>query len=58
MLSNASQYAIRSMLYLAMYSNEEQKIGVRSMADALETPKPFLAKLLQRLSRDVLVTSL
>ena len=58
MLSNASQYAIRSMLYLAMYSNDEQKIGVKKMADALETPKPFLAKLLQRLSRDELVTSL
>ena len=58
MLSNASQYAIRSMLYLAMYSNDEQKIGVKKMADALETPKPFLAKLLQKLSRDELVTSL
>ena len=58
MLSNASQYAIRSILYLAMYSNDDQKIGVKKMADALETPKPFLAKLLQRLSRDQLVTSL
>ncbi len=58
MLSNASQYAIRSILYLAMYSNDDHKIGVKSMADALETPKPFLAKLLQRLSRDELVTSL
>lgn len=58
MLSNASQYAIRSILYLAMYSNNDQKIGVKKMADALETPKPFLAKLLQKLSRDELVTSL
>lgn len=58
MLSNASQYAIRSMLYLAMYSDADKKIGVKNMADALETPQPFLAKLLQRLSKDELVSSL
>ena len=57
MLSNASQYAIRAMLYLAMYSDENQKIGVKNIADALETPQPFLAKLLQRLSRDEIVSS-
>lgn len=57
MLSNASQYAIRSLLYLAMYTNEIKKIGVKKIAEDLETPQPFLAKLLQQLSKSKLVSS-
>ncbi|MDT0553770.1 RrF2 family transcriptional regulator [Urechidicola vernalis] len=57
MLSNACKYAIRSVLYLAIHSNESKKIGVKAIAEELETPQPFLAKLLQQLSRDNLVSS-
>ncbi|RLD23857.1 MAG: transcriptional regulator, partial [Bacteroidetes bacterium] len=45
MLSNACQYAIRSMLYLAMLSDESKIIGVKKIAEELEAPQPFLAKL-------------
>jgi len=57
MLSNACKYAIRSMLYLAMYTDETKKIGVKKIADELETPQPFLAKLLQQLTKSRLVSS-
>ena len=57
MLSNACKYAIRSILYLAINSSEENKIGVKTIAEELETPQPFLAKLLQQLTRDKLVSS-
>lgn len=57
MLSSASKYAIRSILYLAMYSDETNKIGVKKIAEELETPQPFLAKLLQQLTRNGLVSS-
>ncbi len=57
MLSNACQYAIRSILYLAIQSNEKNKIGVKKIAEELESPQPFLAKLLQQLSRKKLVSS-
>lgn len=57
MLSNACKYAIRSILYLAINSSEENKIGVKIIAEELETPQPFLAKLLQQLTRDKLVSS-
>ena len=57
MLSNACKYAIRSILYLAINSNESKKIGVKTIAEELETPQPFLAKLLQKLTRDKLVSS-
>jgi Rrf2 family protein len=58
MLSSANKYAIRSVLYLALYSNESKKIGVRKIADKIEAPQPFLAKLLQQLTKDQLVSSL
>jgi len=57
MLSNACKYAIRSILYLAINSKEDNKIGVKTIAEELETPQPFLAKLLQQLTRDRLVSS-
>ncbi|PWI30078.1 transcriptional regulator [Flavobacteriaceae bacterium LYZ1037] len=57
MLSNACQYAIRSIFYLGMCSDEKHKIGVKIISKELEVPQPFLAKLLQQLNRNNLVTS-
>jgi len=38
MLSNACQYAIRSVLYLSIHSNIKTRIGVKKVAEELETP--------------------
>ena len=58
MLSNACQYAIRSVLYLSIHSNDKKRIGVKKIAIELETPQPFLAKLLQLLAKSDLVSSI
>lgn len=57
MLTSACKYAIRSVLYLAINSNKNNKISVKTIAKALETPQPFLAKLLQQLTKDRLISS-
>ena len=57
MLTNACKYAIRSILYLAMHTNEQHKVGVKKIAEELESPQPFLAKLLQQLNKGKLVSS-
>ncbi|SNZ01459.1 transcriptional regulator, BadM/Rrf2 family [Flagellimonas pacifica] len=57
MLSNACKYGIRSILYLAMHAEKEEKIGVKNIAEALEAPQPFLAKLLVQLAKNKLVSS-
>lgn len=57
MLSNACQYAIRSVLYLSIHSNENEKIGAKHIAEELKTPLAFLAKLLQKLSKNKLISS-
>ncbi len=57
MLSTGCKYAIRSVLYLAINATEENKIGVREVADVLEVPFPFLAKLMQQLTKARIISS-
>ena len=40
MLSNACKYAIRSVLYLSIHATENEKFGVKLIAEKLETPQP------------------
>lgn len=57
MLSNSSKYAINAVLYIAVNASENQKIGVKEVADAIQIPSPFLAKLLQTLAKKNVITS-
>lgn len=57
MLSNACKYAILSTLYLAEHSNEERKISVKEIAENIDVPSPFLAKLFQQLVRGKIISS-
>ena len=58
MFSKACTYGIRAVLYLATFSGVDQKIGVSELAEILAIPRHFLAKILQQLGRDNLVSSL
>jgi len=51
MLSNTSKYAIRAVIYLALYSTKEKKVGIKEVSDKLDLPSPFLGKILQQLAR-------
>ena len=57
MLSRASKYAILSTLILAEHSNEKTKISVKKIADSIDVPSPFLAKLFQQLVRGNIISS-
>ncbi|MBT8183330.1 MAG: Rrf2 family transcriptional regulator [Eudoraea sp.] len=57
MLTNACKYAIRAVIYLALNSDEDKKLGARQIARELDVPQAFLAKLLQKLSSDNLISS-
>lgn len=58
MLSKASKYSINAVLYLAVASSEENKIGIKEVAEAIQAPAAFLAKQLQILARNGIVTSM
>jgi len=57
MLSNSSKYAIKAVLYLALNSNEEHRIMVKDISIPINVPQAYLAKLLQELSREGILSS-
>ncbi|MDY7396688.1 Rrf2 family transcriptional regulator [Aureibaculum sp. 2210JD6-5] len=57
MLSKSSTYAIRAVLYLSLYSNEEKKVSPKSIAEHINIPAPFLAKTLQELTKRNIISS-
>lgn len=58
MLSNTCKYAIRALIYLANYSQNGQKIGIKKITEDLNIPPPFLGKILQKLARENILCSI
>lgn len=54
--SRTSQYAIQALIYLATQPNGRRLLS-REIAQALGVPSPYLAKILQGLSREQLLDS-
>lgn len=57
MFSNSSKYAIKAVLFLALESSEEKKIMVKDISDPINVPQAYIAKLLQELSRQKIISS-
>lgn len=57
MLSNTSKYAIRAVIYLALYSSTQKKAGIKEISSKLDIPKPFLGKILQMLAKHNILSS-
>ena len=57
MFSKATEYAIRATIFLAQKSSEENKLGIDEIAKAIDSPKPFTAKILQLLTKNNQVVS-
>jgi len=57
MLSRASKYAILSTLFLAEHVKDDKKISVRVIAETIDVPSPFLAKLFQQLVKGKIISS-
>ena len=58
MFSKACEYGIRAMLYIARTSKGGMRVGIRDISKAIDSPEPFMAKILQDLSRKGLVLSI
>ena len=50
MLSKSCEYAIRSIVYVAKNASKDSKIGIKSIAEELDLPTPYLGKILQKLT--------
>ncbi|MBL7696986.1 MAG: Rrf2 family transcriptional regulator [Chitinophagaceae bacterium] len=52
MFSKATEYALRATIYIAQKSSPEKKLGLAEIARAIDSPKSFTAKILQKLTKD------
>lgn len=57
MISKSSGYAIRAITYLVVKSQEDRKVGIHEIAESLQAPQHFLAKILQELAKRKVIGS-
>ncbi|MFI5185799.1 MAG: RrF2 family transcriptional regulator [Chitinophagales bacterium] len=57
MFSKKAEYALRATIYIAQKASEEKKIGLREIANAIDSPKSFTAKILQILTGNKKIVS-
>lgn len=57
MLSNSCRYGIRAVIYLASQPVNNANIGIKQISDDLDLPAPYLAKILQELAKQKMLSS-
>ncbi|SNZ02037.1 RrF2 family transcriptional regulator [Flagellimonas pacifica] len=57
MLTNSAKYAMKAVLFLALNTNENNKMMVKDIYERINVPQSYLAKLLQELSKHNIVSS-
>ena len=57
MLSNSCRYGIRAVIYLASQPRNNEKTGIKKISKDLNLPTPFLAKILQLLAKQKILSS-
>ena len=58
MFSKTCEYAIRATLFIASQSNQNIRVTIKDIADNIDTPKSFTAKILQILAKKGIVHSI
>lgn len=56
MFSKACEYAIRATIYIAVQSNQDNRVGLKDISKEIDSPEAFTAKILQQLSKMRLLT--
>jgi Rrf2 family transcriptional regulator, iron-sulfur cluster assembly transcription factor len=57
MLSSSCRYGIRAVIYLASQPATNGKTGIKQISKDLDLPSPFLAKILQQLAKQKILSS-
>lgn len=57
MLSATCKYGIRAVIFIALQPDQKANSGLRQIADELKVPQPYLAKILQILSKKKILSS-
>ena len=57
MFSKSCEYAIKAMIFVAQKSKDEVRVGVKEIANGIDAPEHFIAKILQDLGKKKLLNS-
>lgn len=57
MFSKTCEYAIKALIFIAQKTNNERKVGIKDVAEGIDSPEHFIAKILQTLSKKGFVNS-
>lgn len=57
MFSKTTEYALRATIFIAQKGTLDNKLGIREIAKAIDSPQSFTAKILQMLTKDNKVIS-
>ncbi len=57
MFSKACEYAIRATIYIAVQSNQDNRVGLKDISKEIDSPEAYTAKILQQLSRNNIIDS-
>jgi Rrf2 family protein len=55
--SKTCEYAMRAVFFIAHRSNFGKRVGIKEISEGIDSPEPFLAKIMQDLSRKGIVQS-
>lgn len=58
LFSKTCEYAMRAVFYIASKSQEGHRVGVKEIAEKVNSPEHFLGKILQKLSREGIIQSI
>jgi Rrf2 family protein len=57
MFSKTCKYAINAMIFVATLPDEQERVGLKDISKAINSPEAFTGKILQALVRDELLAS-
>ena len=57
MFSKACEYGIRASIYISRRSDNGERVSLKEVAKAIESPTAFTAKILQSLAKDHIISS-
>lgn len=58
MFSKACEYAIRAVIYICHQSQNGERVSLKEIANRTDSPEAFMAKILQKLVKNGIVSSL
>ena len=57
MFSKATEYALRATIFIAQKCEDDRKLSLDEIDTAIDSPRPFTAKIMQLLTKDGMLVS-